>query len=346
MKMNKKYIYVAISILGVYLTMRYALPLILPFLISFIIVSPMNHLLNKLHYKTKIGKGFLAGGAMIIFAVVVGFLLWFLSSQIVLFISNCVKNIDSIQAQFCIGIQNCCQLIQDSLGIEAAKVEAIIIEKIDLFVNELQVQVLPNFMNNTITYAKGIIGLVAFLAVTIISTILLAKDYDKIKDKVKEQNGYSEIFELIKKTGRMLLLFIKAQLTIMFVIGFICSIGFWIMRMPNWFGLGIITAILDVLPFIGTGIVLLPLSIVMFLQGNIAAGVGSILLYVVCAFTREMLEPRLIGDKVGIYPIIILISIYAGIKIYGLGGIILGPISVLLIMEIVKKIPEFNKSAS
>lgn len=65
------------------------------------------------------------------------------------------------------------------------------------------------------------------------------------------------------------------------------------------------------------------------------------LLYGGCALVREFLEPKLIGSKMGIYPVVILMAIYTGIKLYGLSGVILGPFSFLIMKEIYQKIVNF-----
>lgn len=60
--------------------------------------------------------------------------------------------------------------------------------------------------------------------------------------------------------------------------------------------------------------------------------------YGICVLTRELLEPKLIGGRLGILPIVILASVYAGVKLYGFGGILLGPLSVLLIQELWRQV--------
>ena len=94
-----------------------------------------------------------------------------------------------------------------------------------------------------------------------------------------------------------------------------------------------LAGILDALPFIGTGIVLVPLGIQQFLQGQYFRAFFCLLLYVVCIFVRELLEPKLIGKKVGVPPIAILLSIYAGIKLFGIWGIIGGPLGFVMIYQ-------------
>ena len=76
-------------------------------------------------------------------------------------------------------------------------------------------------------------------------------------------------------------------------------------------------------------------------QGNIWKCGAVVLLYVGCVLLREFLEPKLIGKEMDIYPVVVLLAIYTGIQLYGLAGVVLGPLSFLLIREIWRKIPDF-----
>ncbi len=91
---------------------------------------------------------------------------------------------------------------------------------------------------------------------------------------------------------------------------------------------------MDMLPFIGTGLVLMPLAFWQILNGYYAKAVICVILYVVCALTREFLEPKLIGEKMGIFPVAILFSVYAGVKLFGVFGIVKGPLALITIYEI------------
>ena len=77
----------------------------------------------------------------------------------------------------------------------------------------------------------------------------------------------------------------------------------------------------------------MPLSIQQFIGGSYVRGAVCLLVYVACIFIRELLEPRLIGKKIGVSPIAILLSIYAGIKLFGMWGIIGGPLGFIIIYQ-------------
>ena len=102
--------------------------------------------------------------------------------------------------------------------------------------------------------------------------------------------------------------------------------------------MGIGIGFLDALPVFGTGTVFVPWILVLALQKRFASAAVLAVTYGICMLTREILEPRLIGNRLGILPIVILMSVYVGVKLYGFEGILLGPLSVLLIRELWEQI--------
>ena len=133
--------------------------------------------------------------------------------------------------------------------------------------------------------------------------------------------------------------YLKAQSIIMGIIMALSILGVWISgstKAPIPVGIGI--GFLDALPVFGTGTVFVPWILVLALQKRFASAAVLAVTYGICMLTREILEPRLIGNRLGILPIVILMSVYVGVKLYGFGGILLGPLSVLLIRELWEQI--------
>ena len=98
--------------------------------------------------------------------------------------------------------------------------------------------------------------------------------------------------------------------------------------------MGIVIGLLDALPFIGTGTILIPWGAFQMFTGKFWVGVCLVLLFLVTNTLREFLEPKLIGDRMGIYPIAMVAAVYIGICVYGVAGVALGPVSLMLIVEI------------
>jgi predicted PurR-regulated permease PerM len=106
------------------------------------------------------------------------------------------------------------------------------------------------------------------------------------------------------------------------------------MKSPYFLILGLALGALDALPVIGTGTFLYPAAVVCLLKGNTVAAVGCVLLDLVTSLLREYLEPRLLGEKLGISPVVILACVYVGLFLFGASGVILGPLAFSTALEL------------
>jgi len=114
----------------------------------------------------------------------------------------------------------------------------------------------------------------------------------------------------------------------------LCTLGLVLIKNPYALLLGLAIALLDALPVLGSGMILLPWSIVLFFQKNYIPGAILLTVFVLCVILREFLEPKLLGKGIGIRPLYTLISMYLGIRIFGVAGFILGPIGLVIIKSL------------
>lgn len=112
-------------------------------------------------------------------------------------------------------------------------------------------------------------------------------------------------------------------------------LGFFILRVPNFFMFGVICGILDVLPYVGTIIVFIPIIIYNIIMKNFIIAFGLICVYILVQIVREVLEAKFLGARLDIHPLVILLSIYIGVKIFGILGILVGPMYSILAKEII-----------
>ena len=131
---------------------------------------------------------------------------------------------------------------------------------------------------------------------------------------------------------------LRAQVLIILLVIVICTAGLWILGYPYALLAGIVVGLLDALPFIGTGTILIPWALFLMLTGDFWYGVCLILIFLAANTLREYLEPKLIGDRIGVYPIVMVAAVYIGLYVYGIAGVVLGPVSLMLIIEIWREI--------
>ena len=140
--------------------------------------------------------------------------------------------------------------------------------------------------------------------------------------------------------------FFKCQAIIILVNAVVLSIG--LRFMGNTYGIliGCALAFLDALPVIGSGTVLLPWAVFSLLMEQYKNAVVLLVLYGICTIIREVLEPRLMGDKLGINEFYMLMATFMGITLFGVWGIFLGPVGMIMILEILKQMEDVHSTAN
>ena len=302
-----------------FLFLKYVFPLLSPFLLSYLSVYAVYPLLYKLEKKWKIKKTVTMFFLLGIFVVLLLGAVWIF----LLATGGSVEEFLPVILEW-----------KDRLFVTSGSA----------FFQDM----LPDLLKNTVAYVGKVFPILAYIGIYLIATILMAKDFDGLMERVHGVGALDMFMDVVGKILRTAGLYLKAQLILILVIMVICTTGFYFIGISSPILLGVLTGVMDALPFIGTGIVLIPSSILFFLEGEILKGVVCLMLYIVCVAVRELLEPRLVGKGLGIFPVILLISIYAGMKLFGVSGIIKGPLAVVLyknIWTMLFKLKEKNAEA-
>ncbi len=119
---------------------------------------------------------------------------------------------------------------------------------------------------------------------------------------------------------------LKAQVKLMWLTFTILALGFLILRIRFWLLWALGVCLVDAFPVLGTGTILIPWALICFLQGDGARAIGLTSIYIVASLTRSALEPKLVGRHLGLDPLVTLMALYAGYKLWGIGGMILAPL--------------------
>lgn len=318
---------------AVFFFLKVITPLTAPVLLALLFVTIFGPLLQKwqsrLHLHRQIGVLLL----LLLAGSILGILLWVLFSWIVGSLPGWIAGLDTIEQEVSGILHEICRLVEQTMGINGEYLEQMILMRLREGIDYFQLEFLPGMLSQSLEYVKGVAAVGGFLVTFLIAAILLAKDYDEIMNQLLDREECHVILEIICGIVRYLATFVKAQVIIMSVIGILAAVVLGLCGIRHGVLWGLLAGILDALPFIGTGIVLVPLGIQQVFYGNYGRAVVCLLLYLACIFLREILEPRLIGRRVGVPAIAILLSIYAGIKLFGIWGIIGGPLGFIMIQQ-------------
>ena len=337
---KKNLVKLAVITVGTLLFFRYVLPFLAPFVLAFLFVLIFLPILKKLHKKIKIPEGILAGVLLAILAVILLLAAWFLFCRGMDMVGDFRENGDYLKDCCMAALDTCCDFIGDKMHLDSKQLQQRVVEGTENMVVSIKDNFAPKAIDASYSYAGAVAEGVFFIVVTVIAIILLTKDYDRIKGRLLKNAAFEKVRLMSRKILTLLKIYVKAQLIIVLCVSAVAMAGLFACGAGRWYLWGFLTGFLDMLPFVGSGIVLLPIAIFQFIQGKLWQGVGCLLVYGICVFLRQILEPKLIGDKMNVYPIFVLLSVFFGLHFFSVGGIVLGPVSLFLIREIYEEVKE------
>lgn len=327
-----------VMILGLgYIGIKYVLPLLMPFVIGMIIALVFRRLIDKIQQKTKLHRTVVSIIILLLFYTALGYLISIIGFKIVNFIAELAGNVPSIYDHT---IKPSVESLVNNVTKEFPTSQS--------YIDDFMI----NFNDKIFTYIKGasttILGKTASFAgmvptllikmiFTIVSSFFFTIDYYRITQFIVFQfKGEKRDMILSLKDNGIGTLgkFIRAYSAIISITFVELSLGFWIIGIPNPLFFGLLVAIIDIMPILGTGIIILPWSIISFIIGNTRVGIGMLILYVVITAVRQTLEPRIVGQQIGLHPIVTLILMYVGAQLMGVLGLFSLPIIATLLLKL------------
>lgn len=188
--------------------------------------------------------------------------------------------------------------------------------------------------------AKGLPKIVFSLVITVVATCYFAIDYDKF---VKFFKGFfsEKTVNIISASKRIvttnLYKIVKGYFFLTLITFGQLLIGFFVLGIKSPILLATLVALIDLLPVLGTGLVLLPWAIILFFNGSYFVGMGLVALYLIIIFVRNFLEPKIVGQQIGIPPIVNLLILFFGLKLFGFIGMIFLVITLVVIVNLYKE---------
>lgn len=202
----------------------------------------------------------------------------------------------------------------------------------------------------TFDAAKGIAlsvpKIFIFTAVVILATYFICVDRKKIESAlalIMPKNVRRFVSGSKKCLKRAVGGYINAQLILMCITFVILFSGLLIVRTKYAFLMAVFTAFVDALPIFGSGTVLIPWAVIKLMSGDFVRAAYLFALYILVMITRQLSEPKIVGNKLGINPLFTLFAMFAGYKTANFLGLILGPVAALIISEFLKEKEKFRK---
>lgn len=321
----------------VYIVIKYILPLLMPFVIGAIIALSFRRLIDLIEAKTRIKRAFVSIFILLIFYGIIGFFAFLIGFKIVNSIGEVFTKLPSLYKD---SLLPALQSSVDQLNIYFPGMET----PLEDFMKNIDKSIFSFLTNASSTIAVTVTGIAGQLPsilikliFTIVSSFFFTIDYYKIADFLMQQfkGERRDMLLKLKNNGLGTLgKFIRAYGAIISITFVELSAGFWIIGISNPLLIGLLVAIIDIMPILGTGAVLLPWSLIGFITGDIKIGIGMFVLYIVITAVRQTLEPKIVGQQIGLHPIVTLLLMFVGAQLMGILGLLLLPVLATLLLKL------------
>ena len=310
----------------------------MPFVIGWFIAYIASPVVNWLEKRVKIVKKL--GSVIMIVGVLaaVCFIIYFIISTLWKEISFLIQDMPGMYRDLESGLSQIGNSMEGVFGKLPDGVQEgwhTMVANFDEMMGELMSRISEPTVSAAGRFAKSIPSVLVATIVTFISAyFFIAEREDVIRwsKKVAPDALVSRMTMVMDNLKFAVGGYLKAQLKIMVVVYIILVVGFIILNIHFSFLLGLLIALLDFLPFFGTGTALIPWAIYQFFMGNYKLVVGLVILYAVTQLVRQLIQPKLVGDSMGLRPLLTLFLLYTGYKIGGVFGMIFAvPIGMIVI---------------
>lgn len=331
---------------AVYASFKYLLPLVVPFLVAYILALALKPgaawmekrcQLTIKGRKLRIPIGIIGGIELLIFLTLLGLGMYYggrkLCEEAKMFSDAFPVWIGKLD----LWLTGACHKTEGLFNLQKDCLVILLRDMLRDLGRAAKSAVMPFLMVNSMTVLSWVINITVITVILFVATILSLQEMDELR-KRKRNSIFCREFALLSK--RLVMVgnaYLKTQLLIMLLTTIVCTIGLFLIGNPYYIMAGIGIGLLDALPIFGTGTALIPWAIIMFVKKEWVKGFVLLGIYIICYFLREIMEAKLMGDKVGLSPLETLVAMYVGLQLFGLLGFVLGPIGLLIIEDLVEE---------
>ena len=342
------FVYAVICIGLFYVFIKYCLGVLSPFIIAFIVAyalqRPIKWAQKKLHLKSHGIISFLL--VLLVVCIIFGVL-----SIAVLILFDELKGFASyLTTQFSSIDELIVTLENYAMGVIVRLPQSIRGTVGDYVTNafdslgegqsKIDLSMLSAPLSGAWSVVKSLTSTILSVVVAVVSCFFMASDYDKVKELVlgffsdsKRKSVVKTKRTATKAIGKLL----KAYVTIMAITFAEMFLGLFLLKLIGVYDgsyiaiISFVTCIIDIIPVLGTGTVLIPWAVFNLIFGNFGMGVGLLVIYAAITVIRQIIEPKLVANQAGLPAIVTIMAMFIGVRIFGAFGIILLPFTVIIL---------------
>ena len=313
----------------VWLGSKFLLPFLFPFLLGTVLAYAAEPAVRLCSNRLKLPRGFCAGIGVSVTLLLLGAITLLLGSLAVKELGSLATEVPQTLQQSSAALEGWLTQLSSKAP---AQVRPVLLRSVENVFSGSQsltdraVKQVPGLLGGVL---EKVPGKAMSIGTGILSGYFISARLPRLKQRFREKlpPAYHEkwlpaLQRLRSALGKWLL----AQGKLMAVTYGIVTLGLLLLRIPYAPAWALLVAAVDAVPLLGTGTVLLPWALVQFLQDDPAVGFGLLALYALAAVTRTVLEPRFFGKHLGLDPLVMLVFLYCGYRLWGFWGIVISPL--------------------
>ena len=315
-----------------WLGLRYLLPIAMPFLLAALLALAAEPLVHSLHRHVHLPRGLAAAIGVTVALLLTILLLLALCALLVRELGALAGVLPDLESATLSGLDSLEVWLLGMAQKAPDGISPILVHGVEgMFSNgsALLDQVTSRLLTLATSVLKGLPDSALGLGTWILATFMISARLPQIRQWIGShlpKAWHEQYAPHLKTLKHTLWGWVKAQSKLVGITFCILSAGFLLLQIDHpllWAG---VVCLVDILPVLGTGTVLIPWALVCFLQQDSLRAIGLLAIYAVVSLLRSVLEPRLVGKQLGLDPLITLLAIYAGYHLWGLPGMLLAPI--------------------
>ena len=316
---------------AVYLVFEYLLPISVPFILGILVAWAVVSISGKLRCSHRLPR---IGLAILIYGIL-GVLITVAAAKGISAIMDLIKWLPDVYDSKLLPFANLCYdwCMQTVQLLDPALISALemVLESLLSALKTLVSYLSGAAVNVASGVATGVPSLILSLLAMIFSTVFVVSDYERIAAFAVEnipQNIKKILHNVRVYLTDTLFVVIRSYLLIMLLTFTELSILFFVFGIQNAVGKAAIIALLDVLPILGTGGIMIPWAVISLVLGNTAHGIKLFVIYIIVTVVRNYVEPKIVGAQLGLHPIITLVSMFIGLRLFGFWGLFGLPVGI------------------
>jgi len=326
------------GLVSLYLALKYVVPFFTPFLLALALAVLIDPTVDGLEDRLHLPRGWAVAIALLFFfGLTVGLILFGIGA-IVVQVGQLTADLPSQYDKLVVYSEGLLERVTaafrglppDFVSLTESTIRSSL-QSVYVGLQALLKAILTGMAGLPSAFLVGIIALVA--------TFFLSRDKEVIGGfflSVLPAAYRERVVRVNRDVVRSAVGLVKAQLTLVAITLIIIVSGLYLLGVRYAWVVGLVAGLLDVLPAVGPAAILAPWGVYCLIDGNVPLGVGLLVLISTVTVFRQIMEPRIVGQRLGLHPLTTLLALYLGIKLLGAAGLIAGPLAAIVIKAVIR----------